>query len=144
VHVLNLVILGALICALVFLVLILVRQRYILRASGSLAMAVARGTGRWQYGIARVDDDVLRWYRALGLGTRPSKVWGRDAMTIIGHRQLTSSEMTALPGPSIAVRCRIERTTSTGRSSRELEFAFTDGAYTGFVSWLESARSPRM
>lgn len=136
-------VLGVLVCALVFLVLILVRQRFILQATGSIAMAVRRG-GRWQYGVARVDDDVLRWYRALGLGTRPSKVWPRDSMTVLGHRPQTSSEAAAFQGASIIVRCRIERFSPTGKTVRELEFAFSDGAYTGFVSWLESARSPRM
>ncbi|SOD73317.1 uncharacterized protein DUF2550 [Jatrophihabitans sp. GAS493] len=124
---------------LVLLILVIARQRYMLRSAGGIAMAVARGS-RWLYGVARYDGDELRWYRALGVGTRPSRIWRRDSLTVLDRRSPEPSEANALPPTAVVVRCSDGSTARYGSTSNELSIAFADGAYTGFVSWLESAR----
>ena len=58
-----------------------------------LAVRIAR-TGAGLYGVARYAGDELRWYRAFGLGTRPSRVL---------HREFAGRRQPALSPP--ATRC---------------------------------------
>ena len=50
---------------------ILARQRFMLRAPGTVPVAFRSRTPRWQYGVARYAADDLRCYRSLRLGTQP-------------------------------------------------------------------------
>ena len=60
--------------------LIIARQRYMLRSPGGIPLATRRLGGgrrpnsgtRGVYGVGRYNGDELRWYRALGIGTRPT------------------------------------------------------------------------
>lgn len=113
---------------------VLARQRHMLRMSGSLPLAVQRGN-RWLYGIARYQGGELRWYRAFGIGTRPSRVLRRGEVAVLGRRGRLDSERTSLPPAAVIVECR-----SAGET---FALAFGDSAYTGFVSWLESS-APRV
>ncbi len=124
----------ALVCVVVVLFLvgiaIVARQRYMLRATGALPMAVQRGH-RWLYGIGRFIDGELRWYRALGIGTRPSRVLRRGQIEVLDRRSPTESERGSLPSTAVIIACRTE--------GQPLTLAFSESAYTGFVSWLESS-----
>ncbi len=112
---------------------ILARQRQILRTVGAVPMAVQRGQ-RWLYGIARYSGGELRWYRAIGLGTRATKVLRRGEIDVLSRRSPTETELRSLPEGAVIVRCRIDGET--------MVFAVGDSAYTGLVSWLESS-APR-
>ena len=120
----------ALVAVIVVLALIIARQRHMLRTAGALPMALQRGN-RWLYGIGRYQDDELRFYRALGWGTRPTRVLRRGKVDVIARRAPLESEAGVLPPTSVVVECRTDGET--------LNFAIGESAFTGFVSWLESS-----
>lgn len=125
------------VCAAVLVVLvfaaILGRQRHMLRLPGAMPVAVQRGN-RWLYGVGRYQGDELRWYRALGIGTKASKVLRQGRVEVLGRRPRASAERKSLPPGSVVVQCRTPDETLT--------LALGESAFTGFVSWLE-ASAPR-
>ena len=125
------------VCAAVVLVVVfigvLARQRYMLRMSGAVPFAVQRGA-HWVYGIGRYSGGELRWYRALGIGTSPSRVLRQGEVELLGRRERRPAEAKSLPPTAVIVECRADGETFL--------LALGEGAYTGFVSWLESS-APR-
>ncbi|MDT4938543.1 MAG: hypothetical protein QOG80_2214 [Pseudonocardiales bacterium] len=123
------------VCAAVLLILalaaVLARQRYMLSVAGGQPVAVRVGNQRWIYGIGRYVGSELRWYRAIGLGTRPTAVLDRACLQILNHRPPLDSELGSLPPTAIVVECR------NGDGAASL--AFGESGFTGFVSWLEAA-----
>jgi hypothetical protein len=122
------------VCAAVVLVVagaaILARQRQMLRSTGAVPMAMQRGT-RWLYGVGRYIGGELRFYRALGVGTRPSRVLRRGHVQVLGRRPPLDSERGSLPASVVVVECRAD--------GELVAFAIGESAFTGFVSWLESS-----
>ena len=112
---------------------ILARQRYMLRATGTVPLAMQRGS-RWVYGVGRYDGDQLRLFRALGWGTRPTRVLRQGHVEVLGRRGPSAAERKTLPPMAVVVECRVDDET--------FAFAIGESAYTGFVSWLESS-APR-
>lgn len=112
--------------------LILARQRYMLRAVGAIPLALRRDPGRWGYGIARYIGGELRFYRAFGLGTRPSFVLQRASLYVSSRRPVAPDEAHVLPPHAVVVTCRDDKGAVT-------TLAFGANAYTGFVSWLEAS-----
>jgi hypothetical protein len=110
---------------------VLARQRYMLRVGGAVGLAIQLHGTRWTYGIARYVGGELRWYRAMGIGTRPSKVLDRADLTILSRRSPDAHEASSLPPTAVVVECRDGQQNCT--------LAFSEGAFTGFVSWLEAA-----
>jgi hypothetical protein len=111
---------------------VLARQRYMLRVTGGVPVAIqVRGT-RWTYGIARFVGGELRWYRAIGLGIRPTKVLSRAHLIISARRSPEPAELPALPVTAVIVQCL--------DGERAWVLAFSESAFTGFVSWLEATR----
>lgn len=121
----------AAVAVLVVCALILARQRYMLRAGGGIPLAVRSSGNRWLYGIARYIGGDLRWYRSLGLGTRPTRVFQRAELTIVGHRSPDADEARSLPKTAVIVDCRV----GTG----QVMIALSEGAFTGFISWIEAS-----
>jgi hypothetical protein len=111
--------------------LILARQRYMLRAAGAIPLSLRRAGGRWGYGIGRYVGDQLQFYRAFGLGTRPTYVLRRSSLYVSGRRLPTPDEQHVLPPQAVVVVCRDDHGT--------VMLAFGASAYTGFVSWLEAS-----
>lgn len=111
-------------------VAILARQRYMLRSTGALPLAMQRGN-RWLYGVGRYQGGELRFYRALGVGTRPTRVLRRGHVQVLGRRAPYDSERGSLPPSVVVVEVRTDDET--------VSFALGESAFTGFVSWLESA-----
>src|ERR1700742_302813 len=127
VDIVGLVLLALILCA---LALILARQRQMLHGPGGIPLAVRRGS-RWLYGVGVYDGDLLLWYRAIGIGTRPTRTLRRSEIELLGRRGPAPSELGSLPGSAVIVDVR----DSTGEAS----LALADGAFTGFVSWLEAS-----
>lgn len=126
----DLVALVAVVVVIVVFSLIIARQRHMLRSPGGIALAVRRGA-RWQYGIGRYAGDELRWFRALGLGTRPSRMMRRSDLVVVGRHNASENDRAALPATAVIVELR----DSTG----VIMIGLAEGAYTGFVSWLEAS-----
>jgi hypothetical protein len=130
VHTVDLIVVCTAVVVVVVFAAILARQRHMLRSAGAVPMAVQRGT-RWLYGIGRYQDGELRFYRALGWGTRPSRVLRRGKVEVLGRRAPLDSEAGVLPPTAVVVECRVDGET--------VAFAIGESAFTGFVSWLESS-----
>ena len=129
-HTVDLIVVCVAVAVVLLFAGILARQRHMLRMSGAVPLAVQRGH-RWLYGIGRYQDGELRWYRALGIGTRPSRVLRRGQVEVLGHRTRLPAEQGSLPTGAVIVECRADGET--------FAVAFGDSAFTGFVSWLESS-----
>jgi hypothetical protein len=112
-------------------IVVVVRQRYLLRVGGAIPLGIRRHDARWSYGVARYHGGELRWYRAIGIGTRPTRVFTRSTMTMRSHRTPTAVELKSLPANVVVVECLVGSATWT--------FAFGESAFTGFVSWLEAS-----
>lgn len=111
---------------------VLARQRFMLRTDGAVPVAFRPSeASRWQYGVARYAGSELRWYRSLGVGTRPSRVLHRSRLRLINRRGPASVELQILPATAVVVECR--------DGGAPLFLALGEGAYTGFVSWLEAS-----
>lgn len=132
-RVLDIIAVVALIAVVVLLASIVARQRQMLHSAGSIPLAVRRGH-RWLYGVGRYNGDELRWYRAIGIGTRPSRILRRGQLTVLGQRPPAPNEQSSLPANAVIVECR--------DAVGDVSIALADGAYTGFTSWLE-ASAPR-
>lgn len=118
---------------LVALIAILARQRQMLRTTASLPLAVQRGN-RWVYGIARYSGGELQWFRALGVGTHPSRVLRQGGVEVLTRRAPRPDERKSLPGSVVVIDCRAD--------GEPVSLAIGESAYTGFISWLESS-APR-
>jgi hypothetical protein len=114
-----------------FMAAVIARQRYMINVRGGQAVAVKVRGERWVYGIGRYAGNQLRWYRAIGIGTRPTKVLDRAELRILRSRPPYESERTSLPAGAVVVEC------SHGPNAAVL--AFGESGFTGFVSWLEAA-----
>lgn len=116
-------------------VAVLARQRFMLRAPGAIPVALntapATPPSRWQYGVGRFDGGELRWYRSLGIGTRPSAVLLRRRVRVVARRPPLDAELSAVPVTAVIVECR--------DGDRPLSLALGESEYTGFVSWLEAS-----
>lgn len=110
---------------------VVARQRYMLRVRGGQPVAVKVRGERWVYGIGRYVGAELRWYRAIGVGTRPTKVLDRAELRILRSRAPLATERSSLPTGAVVVEC------SYGTGAAVL--AFGESGFTGFVSWLEAA-----
>jgi Protein of unknown function (DUF2550) len=133
VHTVDVIVVCAAVLVVLALAAILARQRQMLRTTGAVPLAVQRGN-RWLYGIGRYVGSELQWYRAFGVGTRPTRVLRRGQVEVLGRRPTLPSERGSLPASAVVVHCRADGET--------FSLAIGDGAYTAFVSWLESSAPP--
>lgn len=108
----------------------LARRVYLARTVGSFDCSIrpAQGAGGWAIGVARYGSGRLDWFRVFSLSPRPSRVFHRDRLEIIGRR--TPEGVNTLAGDLI-VRCRYE--------VEDLDFAMSTNAYLGLSSWAEAA-----
>jgi hypothetical protein len=132
VHIIDIAVVCAAVVVLLGCAIILARQRFMLRAEGTIPVALRPSSAsRWQYGVARYAGGELRWYRSLGLGTRPNRVLERRQVAVVGRREPGKADLQALPATAVIVECRDGDTA--------VFLALGESAYTGFVSWLESS-----
>jgi hypothetical protein len=114
-----------------WLILIIVRQRVLVRARGGIPLAV-RGRGhRWRYGVGRYAGEELQWFGVLGVSTRPSRSLQRRELQVIGRHQVSADDRAALPAGAVIIELR--------DSAGPITLGLGEGAYTGFVSWLEAS-----
>ncbi len=131
-HIVDLVVVCVAVVCVLGCAQVLARQRFMLRAAGATPVALRPASAaRWQYGVGRYSGAELRWYRSLGVGTRPNRVLQRRNVRVLNRRAPSQSELASLPSTAVVVEC------SDGDNGMFL--ALGESAYTGFVSWLESA-----
>lgn len=120
---------------LVVLCLLFVRRALFARGGGTIEVSVrltSRVPGRgWAPGFGRFAGDELRWYRMFSFALRPREVFSRRDLAIRSRRTPGGPELLALPADSLVLCCASSRST--------VEVAMTEGALTGFLSWLEAA-----
>jgi hypothetical protein len=130
VHTVDIIVVCTAVVVVVLFAGILARQRYMLRTTGAVPLAMQRGN-RWLYGIGRYQGGELRFYRALGVGTHPTRVLRRGQVEVLGRRPPFEAERGSLPATAVVIECRVDGET--------VAFAIGESAFTGFVSWLESS-----
>jgi hypothetical protein len=133
VHTIDVIVVCTAVVVVILFGAILARQRYMLRTTGAVPLAMQRGN-RWLYGIGRYQGGELRFYRALGVGTRPTRVLRRGHVQVLGRRAPFDRERGSIPATAVVVECRADGDT--------VAFAIGESAFTGFVSWLESSAPP--
>lgn len=131
-HAVDIVLACFVVLLLVLFAAVLARQRYMMRVAGGQPVAVRVGGHRWIYGIGRYAGGELRWYRAIGIGTKPTKVLDRSELRIRLHRPPLPEELNSLPATAVIVECSY----GAGGSAT---LAFGESGFTGFVSWLEAS-----
>jgi hypothetical protein len=105
--------------ACLLLLLFVARRIFLARAVGSFDCSIRDlGSGSWSFGIARYGAGRLDWYRVFSLSPKPSRVYRRDRLEIIGRRDPTAVPV-VLGG--------------------ELDLALSEDAYVGLSSWAEAA-----
>ena len=129
-HTVDIVLVCLGIVVVLVMIAILARQRQMLRTAGAVPIALQRGH-RWLYGVGRYVGGELRFYRAIGVGTRPTRVLRQGHVELIGRRGPTPAEAGSLPPTAVIVQCR------TG--GEVVALAIGESAFTGFISWLESS-----
>lgn len=117
--------------ALVLCAAVLARQRYMLRVAGAIPFAVRAHGNRWLYGVARYAGGQLRWYRSLGLATRPTRTFDRAQLQISAHRRPVAAEAGSLPPTAVVVDCLVAGSLTV--------IAIGEDAFTGFLSWIEAS-----
>jgi uncharacterized protein DUF2550 len=130
VHTVDVVLVCLVVVVVLLMIAILARQRQMLRSDGTVPIAVQRGH-RWLYGVGRYSGSELRLYRAIGVGTRPTRVLRQGRVELLDRRGPTPSEAGSLPPTAVIVQCRSE--------GELFALAIGESAFTGFVSWLESS-----
>jgi hypothetical protein len=132
VHIIDIAAVCVAVVVLLACAVVLARQRFMLRAEGTIPVALRlSATSRWQYGVARYAGSQLRWYRSLGVGTRPNRVLERRRVSVVGRVVPGKADLQALPPTAVIVECR--------DGEVDVYLALGESAYTGFVSWLESS-----
>jgi hypothetical protein len=108
------------------------RQHTLSRRVASFSCMLNAGeavTRRWQPGVAQYTRDRLLWWRSLSLSPRPAHVWERSDLALVERTPLGQEDEEGRP--LYLVHCR---------HGEDLFQVMVSGpAYTGLVSWLESA-----
>lgn len=131
-------------CVVVGLLVIFVRREVISRAGGTIDMNMRLSTfvtGRgWAPGLGRFTGDELRWYRLFSFGIRPRRVLVRHKLVIEQRRAPEGAERLAMPEGWVVVRCGGgPNGGAPNGSATPVELALAESAFTGFLSWVESA-----
>lgn len=141
---LDVVLTGLLVAALLVLagfLTVAARRRVLHRRGGTFDCSLreaGRATTRsdtakgWMLGIARYSGDQLDWYRVFSLSPRPHTRLPRRRLEVAGRRPPGGAEAYALLPGAVVVECR-------RGEAVEVELGMSEGALTGFLSWLEAA-----
>lgn len=131
-HTIDILLVCTAVLVIIALAAVIARQRYMLRVAGGVPMALQVRGHRWVYGVARYAGGELRWYRAIGVGTRPTIVLRRADMQVVSHRRPAAEELHSLPPTAYIVEC-------TNGPGGRATLGLDDGAFAGFVAWLEAS-----
>lgn len=130
------VILAALLVVTLVPVIWLVARRRWLAHSGwvfdcALRTVEGPGTSAWMLGVARLNGELIEWYRVFSWSLRPKFTLRRSRTRVESTRTLAPEERADLYDQ--------ERVAALRSEGRVVEVAMVPDRMTAFLSWLESA-----
>jgi hypothetical protein len=134
----ELLLLGALVMVLLWLVWVFGRRRWLSRQGGTFDCSARLETETpnrgWVLGVARYSGDWLDWHRVFGFSLSPRLRFHRAATTIADQRPPSAKEMLSLyEGQRVVSLVHASGDTGT------VEIALGGQELTGLLSWLEGA-----
>jgi hypothetical protein len=120
---------AVLLAACLYLLALFVRQRMLLRAAGTIEMAMHRR--HWTFGLGRYDGQRLLWFRTFSLSLRPARQFPRAELRVVGRREPRGHELVTLLHDAVILDCR--------SGGERVEIALHDSAAMGLSSWLEAS-----
>ena len=128
------VVLAAPLLAVLLLLAVAVRRRWLQSAGGTVELSLRlhrlrQGRG-WSTGVGFFDGDDLRWYRVFSLSPRPRRVLSRRELQVVGRRPASDPERLALPDGAVVLSCTV--------GGGPVDLAMQPSTVTGFLAWLES------
>ena len=125
---------AVLVLVLLYGLALVVRRRLLSRHGGTFELSYrvrSERAGRgWLLGLGRYSGDSLEWFRIFSLSPRPKRVWQRDSLSYVDHREPEGRERISLYPDHVVVVC----TTPTG----QLQLAMSPSSLTGLQAWLEA------
>ena len=134
----EVLLLGALVLVLLWLVWVFGRRRWLSRQGGtfdcSARLETAIPNRGWVLGVARYSGDWLDWHRVFGLALSPRLRFHRAGTTIADQRPPSAKEMLSLYEGQ-----RVVSLVHTTGDAGTVEIALGAQELTGLLSWLEGA-----
>jgi hypothetical protein len=134
----ELLLLGALVLVLLWLVWVFGRRRWLGRQGGtfdcSARLETATPNRGWVLGVARYSGDWLDWHRVFGFALSPRLRFHRAGTTIADQRPPSAKEMLSLYEGQ-----RVVSLVHTAGDTGTVEIALGAQELTGLLSWLEGA-----
>ncbi|MBV2365301.1 DUF2550 domain-containing protein [Streptomonospora nanhaiensis] len=118
-------------------------RRFVLeRGGGGVECYLRVGAGPrptpWRMGFGRYGSQELRWYRIFSLWPRPTAHLSRRGLVVMNRRTPTPADLTELTMDLVVVEVGWLAADGSDPKEPVYELAMTEGALTGFLSWLES------
>jgi hypothetical protein len=134
----EVLLLGALVLVLLWLVWVFGRRRWLGRQGGTFDCSARLETSipnrGWVLGVARYSGDWLDWHRVFGFSLSPRLRFHRAGTTIADQRPPSAKEMLSLYEGQ-----RVVSLVHTAGDVRTVEIALGGQELTGLLSWLEGA-----
>lgn len=135
--VLEVLLVTIVVAAVLFLVWLFVRRRWLSSRGGLFDCALRHPTrDRWLLGMARYDGDELEWYKVFSLNVVPNLSVHRRRAEWQGRRAPSAEEaMVLFTDHEVVTLDTVDRK----HRARRLELAMTPASATGLMSWLEAS-----
>nr|WP_155998689.1 DUF2550 domain-containing protein [Streptomonospora sp. PA3] len=131
-----------LIAALAALLAVTGRRYALERGGGAVECYLRAGSDSqrlpWRMGLARYGSEELRWYRLFSLWPRPAAELSRRGLVVLSRREPTPGDLRELTLDLVVIEVGWTAPDGTDPKEPVYELAMSDGALTGFLSWLES------
>ncbi|WP_285761935.1 DUF2550 domain-containing protein [Nocardiopsis ansamitocini] len=127
--------------ALVALLGVTVRRFALERGGGAVECYLRPATGGrhpWRMGCARYGSEELRWYRIFSLWPRPTAELSRRGLVVVGRRAPAGEDLRELTDDLVVIEVAWSAADGSDPTEAVHELAMSEGALTGFLSWLES------
>ncbi|GGG01163.1 hypothetical protein GCM10007304_13960 [Rhodococcoides trifolii] len=96
---------------------------------------------RWRHGVIRYGEGSLVFYQLTSIRPGPDVHMDRQTIEVIARRRPMDSEHDLMSDATVVTEIRGELI--GGGQTRVLEIAMESGAFTAFMSWVESRPSGR-
>ncbi len=124
-----------LVLAVLLLVLLAARRRWLSRSGGtfecSLRLRTATPGAGWVLGVGRYHGGRLEWFRFFSFAVRPRETFPRGSVRVVDSRDPDPVEAVSLTAESRILALEV------GPQTREL--AMSEDSVLGLLAWLEAA-----